>query len=375
MKIYICTTGISILTNSRINVERFKNVPLLQWNDFKDDISAVKDRVLEFLQRLTIPAQLDKTSAEVKSLIKMGVNHNDRVVLIASDTIDGKLCAELVQIFLIERKICLEVEIKVIKGLQAINATLFQREGLKNLLQYLVSFENMDIVLNLTGGFKSVVPFLSLIGMLFNKPVRYIHEDSEEVITLSNVPILLNDNLLLRVEDKLRRIEKETSISKTEWQEGIDFKDRRFDSIIEEIDGQVTLSGIGFLFWERFKIDYPEELFRDETDPSEKPNKLLEQGVSHHGLEKIRPLAARLLKSPYVRGILKSCDNQPKSKSWIKPLSAEEAHSHLMKPSESICIITNIKSDAGYSFLIETTARNMEENKRIADILQRKYFS
>lgn len=378
MKTYICTTGTSILTKRGINIERFKNQPLSYWKDHEDDILAAQDRVYESLERfkrLPIQAQLDDTSAEIKSLIKMGVDPNDRVILIASDTVDGKLSAELVKAFLKEREICLEVEIQEVKGLQAIDAVLFQREGLRNLLTFLVSRGNEDIVFNLTGGFKSVVPYLSLIGMLFNKPVRYIHEDSEDVITLSNVPILLNDGLLLLVEDKLRKIEKETSISKTEWHRGIDFNDRRFDSLIEEEGGQITLSGLGLLFWERFKLDYPEELFRDETDPSDKPNKLLDQGTSHHGLEKIRPIAARLLRSPYVRGIPNSCNNQPQSREWIKPLSAEESQLHLQRVSVSICIVTNIKSDAGYSFLIETTARNIEENKQIAEILQRKFFS
>lgn len=375
MKTYICTCGISVLTKSGMNIERLRNVPLSLWNEYQDDIIAVRDRVSESLQRLRIPAQLDDSSAEIKSLIKMGVKLEDRVILIASDTVDCKLCAELVRSFLEEREICSDARIKLIKGLQAMDGDLFQREGLKNLLVFLVSLEHEDIVLNPTGGFKSVVPYLSLIGMLFNKPVRYIHEDSEDVITLSNVPILLNESLLLLVEEKLRKIEKECSIPKTEWQTGIDFNDRRFDALVEEIYGQITLSGLGFLFWERFKLDYPEELLKDDTDPSQKPNKLMEQKTGHHGLEKIRPIAVSLLNSPYVRGILNSCENQPKSQIWIKPLAPDEARKHLQRVSESICIVTNIKSDAGYSFLVETTARNATENKKIAELLSRKFFS
>ncbi len=375
MKTYICTSGTSILTNSGMNIERFRNVPLLHWNDFEEDIIAVRERVLEYLNRLSIPTHLNDTSAEIKSLVKMKIHQNDRVILIASDTIDGKLSADLVQIFLREREICLDIEVKVIKGLQAIDANLYRREGLKNLLEFLVSHENEDIILNLTGGYKSVVPYLSLIGMLFSKPVRYIHEDSEEVITLSNLPILMNDSIILLVEDKLRKIEKETSIRREEWQKGIDFNDRRFDGLIEEDGGQVTLSGFGLLFWERFKWDYPEELIRDETDPSEKPNKLIEPGIQHHGLEKIRFIATKLLNSQYVRGVPNSCDNQPNSKIWIRALSAEEAQAHLQRASNAICMVTNIKTDAGYSFLVETTARNFDENKRIAEILRRKFFS
>jgi len=374
MKTYICTSGTSILTKSGINLERFKNVSLSRWDEYEHDIAAVRDRVSELLARLSLPTKLDDTSAEIKSLVKMGITPADQVILIASDTVDGKLSAELVQTFLSEREICHEVEIKVIRGLQAIDGRLFQQEGLKNLLNFLISHEHENVVFNLTGGFKSVVPYISLIGMLFNKPVHYIHEDSEDVITLSNLPILINENVVFLVEDKLRKIEIETSIKKAEWQKGIDFHDRRFDVLIEETKGEVTLSGLGLIIWERFKLDYPVELERDNTDPLEKPNKLKEQGIAHHGLHKIKPLADRLLSSPFVKGVLGSCDYQPKSKEWIKALSLEEAKVHFKKASESICIVTNIKSDVGYSFLIETTAKNIDENKRIAEILLRKFF-
>ena len=154
MKTYICTSGASILTKSGINFERFKNVPFSRWNEFERDITAVKDRVSELLARLNLPTRLDDTSAEIKSLVKMGITTEDRVILITSDTIDGKLSAELVQTFLSERKICNEIEIKVIKGLQAIDGRLFQQEGLKNLLNFLISHEHENVVFNLTGGFK-----------------------------------------------------------------------------------------------------------------------------------------------------------------------------------------------------------------------------
>jgi len=134
------------------------------------------------------------------------------------------------------------------------------------------------------------------------------------------------------------------------------------------------MSGIGLLFWERFKRDYLEELIRDNTDPFSKPNKLNEQGVEHHGIGKNKTLAEKLLQSTYVKSILNSCDNQPNSKTWVKALTTEEAKNHLQRAANAVCIITNIKSNAGYSFLIETTARNYDENTKIAEILKQKYF-
>jgi len=80
------------------------------------------------------------------------------------------------------------------------------------------------------------------------------------------------------------------------------------------------------------------------------------------------------LQSPYVKSIPNSCDNQPKSKVWIKAFNATEVIPHLQREAEGFCIVTDINSDAGYSFLIETTARNYNENKKISNILKRKYF-
>ena len=377
MKTYVCTCGTSIVANSGISIERLKHHPLSEWNNWRDDIEAVRDSVCDSLDRLSLPRDLNDTSAEIKGLVKMGVTSDDRLILIASDTVEGRLSAELVKEFLEERKISSkgQIEIKTIAGLQATDGAVFQREGLKNLLAYLVSLENNDLVLNPTGGYKSIVPYISLIGMLFNKPVRYIHEDSNDVLTLTNLPVVLNDDLLLLVEPKLKRIEQETAIPKNEWQLGIDYNDRRFDCLVEESGGQITISGIGFLFWERFKQDYPADLPRDERTPSEKINKLIDQGVGHHGIEKIRPIAVKLLHSPFVKAIPKSCDHQPNSKDWIKPLSQQDSRTHLQREAENICLVTNIHSDAGYSFLLETTARNQEENRRIAGILNRRYFA
>jgi putative CRISPR-associated protein (TIGR02619 family) len=376
LKTYVCTCGTSIVANSGITLDRLKHLPISEWTDRKDDIEAVRDSVCDSLARLSLPRDLNDTSAEIKGLVKMGITQADRVILIASDTVEGRLSAELVKEFLKERELSSkgQVEIKTIAGLQATDGAVFQREGLKNLLAYLVSLENDDLILNPTGGYKSVVPYISLIGMLFNKPVRYIHEDSNDVLTLTNLPVLLNDDLILLVEPKLKRIEQETAIPKNEWQVGIDYHDHRFDCLIEESGDQITLSGIGFLFWERFKQDYPIDLLRDDRNPSEKINKLLDQGVDHHGVEKIRPIAIKLLRSPYVKAIPKSCDNQPNSKDWIKALYPQESKTHLQREAINLCMVTHIHSDAGYSFLLETTATTQEENKRIAHILNRKYF-
>lgn len=376
MKTYGCTCGTSIATKRKIKLDRFLDVPLSKWNELKGEVEAAKYQIAEELSGIKLPRDLDDTSAEIKSLVKMGLDKDDSVILISSDTIDGKLCAESVRDFLVEHKLISRpsVQIKEIVGLQAADGTRFQKEGLKNLLNYLISLEHQNIIFNPTGGYKSIVPYVALMGMIFNKPVKYIHENSEDVLTLTGIPLILDDDVILRIESKLQKIEEETSITTKEWQDGIDYNDRKFDCLVEIENGMVTLSGIGLLFWERFRKDYPKELERDLRPASEKDNKLLSQGIDHHGIERIKSIASKLLQSPFVRSVPNSCDHQPKSRIWVKALKPAEVKVHLQRERNGICIVTDIRSDSGFSFLVETTARNNVENEQIAEILNRKYF-
>ncbi len=376
MTTYVCTCGTSIATKQVINLERFIEMPLSEWSENKHYIEAIKFQIKNRLSSIKLSSNLDDTSAEIKSLVKMGLKKEDEVILISSDTIDGKLCAESVKEFLIEHQLVSEnsVKIKEITGLQSVDGKKFEKQGLKNLLTYLISFEYQNVVFNLTGGFKSVVPYVALMGMIFKKPVKYIHENSDDVLTLTGIPLILDDDLMLCVENKLKKIEMETSIPLRDWQDGIDYHDHRFDCLIEEDRGQVTLSGIGLLFWERFKKDFPEALMRDSRPASEKKNRLLTQGINHHGIKKIIKIANKLLQSPYVKGVPNSCEDQPGRKSWVTPLTSVEAKNHLQREKIGICIVTDIRSDKGFSFLIETTARNDQENNQIAEILNQKYF-
>lgn len=374
MKTYLCTCGVSVLVKRKINFDRLQHAPLSEREQFTSEINSLKERALDALECFKIPKDLYETSAEIKSLVHMGISSEDKVYLIATDTLDGQVCAEIVRDFLVEKKICSgdAISIKNIAGLQATDGRKFRKEGIKNLFDFLLRFEHEDAVFNPTGGFKSVVPYMALVGMLFNKPVRYIHEDSDDLISLADLPLVLNEDIIFPVEEKLLRIEQETAISTAEWQTGLDYHDHRFDVLVEEVEGQITLSGLGFLFWEKFKSDHPGDLLRTKMAPSQKKMKL--GALGHHGKFRLKSIAEKLLRSHYVAGILNSCDFQPQSREWIVPLSKTECQRHLQVEKVNVCIGTDINSDAGYSMLVETTARTADENKRIAELLSRKLF-
>lgn len=387
---YLCTAGTSISTSLGLDLRHLFNRKLSEWDALGEDVAAISQFVMEKVTALSGEEFL-RSSAEINSLMKMGMTADDCVVLIATDTVEGKLCAQLVAKLLDARQLCSKVDIEVIDGLQARDGQRFKREGLKNLVNFITRFEHHNIVFNPTGGFKSVVPYITLAGMLFNKPVKYIHEFSDDLITLVNFPLRFDEDLVFQLEDKFVEIEKESFIKKATWEKGLDYNLlQRADSLIEEIEGSITLSGLGLLVWERFKMDYPLGLLRDDTPTrikplkldlledlrkkAEKTNKVKETKMIHHGHKEILDEANRLLVSPFVRAVLNGCNYKGKTKKTeVNALLKAQTKEHLQVALESVCMV-KLKSDTGFAFLILTTARSHEENVAIATLLNNNFY-
>lgn len=123
------------------------------------------------------------SSAEISSLYALRLDpDSDRVVLIASDTAWGWFCAHLVQRFLQEQHICEDIVVDLAEGLQGEDPHLFKEQGIKNYVNKLAYYvgnyrRDYDIIMNATGGFKAVVPYTTLIGMLFELQIVYLFEE------------------------------------------------------------------------------------------------------------------------------------------------------------------------------------------------------
>lgn len=148
-----------------------------------------------------------------------------------------------------------EAQVKVIEGLQVQNAERFRAVGVPNFVRAVLndieSYGADYCVLNPTGGFKALVPYTVLIGMLRRVPSRYIFEQSSELITLPPFPLdfsrsLVND----QVASLLKKIEAQTFIPTAEM-EALPYDIRQSLMPLFEIDGaQVSLSAIGILVLE-----------------------------------------------------------------------------------------------------------------------------
>ncbi len=140
---------------------------------------------------------LDTLSAEIASLLAMekdkeigAITQEDKIMILYSDTIDGKLCAE-VNKELIENYDKLNwknTEIVKIEGLQPINAVKFVETGLKNLLSKIKALKESNsghqIFINITGGYKGSIPVLSRAAIALKIPLVYFFENCNEIIRM-----------------------------------------------------------------------------------------------------------------------------------------------------------------------------------------------
>lgn len=160
------------------------------------------DATLGVLQACQDAASLRRASAELNSLDRIlsgrEPTKNDRLHFLASETPDGALAARVIADFC-EVHFEREAEVHLIEGLQVDDGTRFRRYGLRNLINVLykilgrVPAETYIRILNPTGGFKGVVPYLTVVGMIEQDvEVSYIYERSPELITLAGLPVSLD---------------------------------------------------------------------------------------------------------------------------------------------------------------------------------------
>ncbi|MEA3266891.1 MAG: hypothetical protein U9P42_08100, partial [Candidatus Fermentibacteria bacterium] len=81
-----------------------------------------------------------------------------------------------------------------------------------------------------------------------------------------------------------------------------------------------------------------------------------------HGKDVLQTFSNRLIRSPYVEKVINSLPFNPHQRNFIKNISL----------NGKIEIVL-VQTDQGLGCVIQTTGRNLQETKRIAEILEKKY--
>lgn len=195
----------------------------------------------------------EKASAETNSLSRLLVE-GDNIVFLHSQTEEGLKCAQaLCRHF--ERK-GYRSELCEVKDL-LYTESRFKMRGLRSLVSIIIDLirkekkQGRKVVLNATGGFKAEIAYATLVGLLFNVPVYYIHEIFKEIIEMPPAPISWDYSLMADNEEFF------------EWLSESDRPTAQVDArlrnlppeirlLLVELDDVTTLSPAGEAFYEAY---------------------------------------------------------------------------------------------------------------------------
>jgi CRISPR/Cas system-associated protein Csm6 len=168
-----------------------------QWEKLKKDIDNIKTKISSWAK-----GKKD-ASAEVESLLNIldKIDADFHVYLIATQTVSSRLAANILVDILDgytnskgkKITVCFHPKDDVIPGLQIWDKNDFEDNGLKNLFERLDSISmksrKEDVILNITGGYKGVIPYLTIFAQLKEFQTFYIFEDSESLIQIPRLPV------------------------------------------------------------------------------------------------------------------------------------------------------------------------------------------
>jgi len=197
-------------------------------------------------------------SAEIKSLIKIKEKLKEdelEIYLLYSDTALGRLAAEIIEEFLplYDDFGKAEIKIKKIENLQIWDKKDFKK-GLINLIltiDKIAGGDYQDLIINITGGYKATIPYLTILAQVNRLPIYYIFEDTENLIEIPYIPIDVNYSIFEKHKDLFKKLEKEKI---TEIPKGISEEERKdIVSLLEEAQPYYSLNPLGIILWEKYK--------------------------------------------------------------------------------------------------------------------------
>jgi len=272
MKI-ITTVGTSLLTNviiplkNRCNINdeeqlAIKAFTTLQNKDFSEKNKYKKE--YDFLKNFALKyiSFNEKTSAEIKSILALRNKYKNQfleIELIATDTLLSPLCSEVLQDLIEENLENIKVNFSnnnIIKDLQVSDYNKYKK-GLINLLDRLNDFTYGgeyfgDILLNITGGFKGVIPYMTIYGQINNIPLFYIFEFTNALIEIPQIPITLNEKLFDKYWREFYKISNDLINKDNLSYEFI----KEASNLIEIEDNYVYINALGKILWDKYKNEH-----------------------------------------------------------------------------------------------------------------------
>lgn len=133
-----------------------------------------------------------KASAELSTLYRIREVHDfDTVFFICTDTVLSVLAAECMK----DSPLLKSIKVYIIRvpHLKVKDFDEFKKKGLSNLIKEIVSIINQEsaenLLMNISGGYKAFIPFLTVLTQIYKIPAFYIYEESDQLIQFPQLPI------------------------------------------------------------------------------------------------------------------------------------------------------------------------------------------
>jgi putative CRISPR-associated protein (TIGR02619 family) len=247
-KTIICSVGTSAAKKLDVHPSKLED-----WVSQRSTVERAAQEMFNSFSGLT-PSDENLTknlSAEIHSLVRIGIDDSDHIFLFASETPDGHCCALAVKHYLEKYWSGIIVEVEPIEGLQVNDANKFKNQGVVNFIKKALSSIDAyrNVILNPTGGYKALVPYTVMLGMIKGVKCAYIFERSTSLLELPPLPLEFNRSQFEGYKDLFEDIERSTAISRSNWEQRVSYEERSwFESLVEISGNDVTLSAVGFLF-------------------------------------------------------------------------------------------------------------------------------
>jgi putative CRISPR-associated protein (TIGR02619 family) len=237
-----------------------------EWESESSRIKKLNDAVRNRISSLSETEKFE-VSAEVKSLqkLKEELKGEFEIYLLSSDTVLSRLAGEIIKDE-VEKLEIGTAELHSIPGLQIWDRDEFKR-GMAELIQKIYAIANYyweDVIINITGGFKATIPFLTILAQVNRYPIYYIFEDTNTLIKIPWLaPLDINWELFKNYEGIFKRLEREDIVLSNELFENKSIEEQFLQeagSLLEIEKEQnkylIALNNLGYILWEKYKERY-----------------------------------------------------------------------------------------------------------------------
>ncbi|MEE4356570.1 MAG: hypothetical protein V2I97_08870 [Desulfococcaceae bacterium] len=196
---FIVSVGTSIL--KKYKEKSKKDLQLKQGGHLPDSVPKPPDICTDYQAKVKILKNPLCRGAEEKSILKVVQEKELNIFdchfhFICTATLDCIFCASYLghEVFK-EGKITCYLP----QGLGKADDDRFVTEGVPALLSEMVGILNEaekkdgdEVIIIPTGGYKAIIPYLTIAGILYKRPIYYIYEDSEKPLNLPAPPLGVN---------------------------------------------------------------------------------------------------------------------------------------------------------------------------------------